>query len=373
MIMTMMMIRRQSLPNGNVRLWLAFVCAAFVFVLPVRQAAPLFPSAYLYDQGGHSGYDGGGGGGGGGIFGKQFFMNGRHHQHQSPAVHYQEFDPPAQTLHLAPPPPVQYEWQEDNGPRVHSGGGSGDDYAEEDYRALPMDREQCTATKMEAITMEAGGEMLKYFSDHELLPSDQHYYDNSNSGGMEHVQENVPITVLYKTLSSPFNQHQQQHIFDLNGDHYEGGGGGSGGDHFPHYIHRVTKPVIAEIHEIITPLRKGDGGGGVHEQTSIQVKDDYHMRPIPLPPPPMSPKIHHLLQSHHHPQSHLQSPAHHLTSSSSPHYQQTDRKLPPSHSNNNKHSFSASEVSFSSHPSPSFSSSSSSHFPRFNYSLMKGP
>lgn len=267
-----------QLPNGNVRLWLAFVCAAFVFVLPVRQAAPLFPSAYLYDQGGHSGYDGGGGGGGSGIFGKQFFMNGRHHQHQqSPAVHYQEFDPPAQTLHFAPPPPVQYEWREDNGPRVHSGGGSGDDYAEEDYRSSSYEPGTVYGNKNGGYNYggvgssgrhgrqmhsgdqlmfheypqvsspfynlpKSGGEVLKYFSDHELLPSDQHYYDNSNSGGMEHVQENVPITVLYKTISSPYNQHQQQHIFDLNGDHYEGGGGS--GDHFPHYIHRVTKVKV---------------------------------------------------------------------------------------------------------------------------------
>ncbi len=245
----------QLLLPANAGLFLVFVSVALV--RPIR-AAPLFPP-YMYDQSGHNGYESSSGSG---SFGK-LFMNGRHQA--SAPVHYQELGG-GQYPHFAPPP-VQYEWRD--APVAH--GSSGDDYDDDEYRTplwygnkdgynyggvgsgrhgRQMHGELFNEHPQMSSPMSfgylpgggggggGGGGMMKYFNDHELLPSDQHYDNNP----IEH-SENVPITVLFKTISSPFNPHQQQHIFDLDGGHYEGGGGGGGGsgDHFPHFIHRVTK------------------------------------------------------------------------------------------------------------------------------------
>ena len=82
-------------------------------------------------------------------------------------------------------------------------------------------------------------------------------------GGYMMDAENIPITIMLKGSSIPvYLQH----------------GGGHSGEHFFHsmynedrhnhgVIHRVTKPVIQEIHEIVTPYRKAN-----HD--IVQIKED---------------------------------------------------------------------------------------------------
>ena len=131
---------------------------------------------------------------------------------------------------VAPVQPVQYEWKESP---IHA---QDDSY----YRWLfNRDDYGFRQPRQTEFVYPNGGQTFGYPSGFKYPSLEQERETEGDS---------IPITIVFKGPSTAFNM---QHL--TNGD---GQVRNLYDDASQHMIHRVTKPVITEIHEIITPFRK---------------------------------------------------------------------------------------------------------------------
>lgn len=81
------------------------------------------------------------------------------------------------------------------------------------------------------------------------VPNERNYQQQQSSSPIYVDSQPIPITLMMRTYSSPIN---------IQHSHYQGQGGleeTASEDQELRFIHTITKPVVQEVREIISPIR----------------------------------------------------------------------------------------------------------------------